>query len=170
MGLLQASRCDPGRRGVSFPQGQRLSAGQEGLTAFALLAVGAGVGMDAAVGVSHCDVCRHRRDNLARTQGVQDLTRPGPNASMLAFWSCYNLPDFTAAVGALIDEVDLCHAPMGLDVSDEHRQKSEAARAENHSVLSCVVLDISWHVGSPSPRSAAITAPSQLTAHDECPS
>src|SRR5882724_535194 len=170
MGLLQASRCDPGRRGVSFPQGQRLSAGQEGLTAFALLAVGAGVGMDAAVGVSHCDVCRHRRDNLARTQGVQDLTRPGPNASMLAFWPGYSLPDFAAAVGALIDEVDLCHAPMGLDLSDEHRQKSQAGGAENCSVLSRVALDVGWHIGSPSPRCAAITAPTQLTPTADAPS
>jgi hypothetical protein len=89
---------------------------------------------------------------------------------MSAFWLGYSLPDFAAAVGALIDEVDLCHAPMGLDVSDEHRQKSQAAGAENHSVLSCVVLDISWHVGSPSPPSAVISIPSQLTAHDGCPS
>ena len=65
---------------------------------------------------------------------------------MSAFWLGYSLPDFAAAVGALIDEVDLCHAPMGLDVSDEHRQKSQAAGAENRSVLSCVVLDIGWHV------------------------
>jgi hypothetical protein len=76
---------------------------------------------------------------------------------MSAFWLGDSLPDFAAAVGALIDEVDLCHAPMGLDVSDEHRQKSQAAGAENHSVLSGVVLDISWHVGSPSPRSAVIS-------------
>jgi hypothetical protein len=75
---------------------------------------------------------------------------------MSAFWLGYSLPDFAAAVGALIDEVDLCHAPMGLDVSDEHRQKSQAAGAENHSVFSCVVLDVSWHVGSPSPPSAVI--------------
>ena len=89
---------------------------------------------------------------------------------MLAFWPGYSLPDFAAAVGALIDEIDLCHAPMGLDVSDEHRQKSEAGGAENRSVLNCVVLDVGWHIGSPSPRCAAITAPSQLTAHDGCPS
>ena len=100
----------------------------------------------------------------------QDLTRPESNASMSAFWLGYSLPDFAAAVGALIDEVDLCHAPMGLDVSDEHRQKSQAAGAENRCVLSGVVLDISWHVGSPSPRSAVISAPSQLTAHHGCAS
>ena len=89
---------------------------------------------------------------------------------MLAFWPGYSLPDFAAAVGALIDEVDLGHAPMGLDVSDKHREKSQAAGAENRSVLSCVVLDVGWHVGSPSPRSAVISAPNQLNAHEGCPS
>jgi hypothetical protein len=88
---------------------------------------------------------------------------------MSAFGFGYSLPYFAAAVGALIDEVDLCHAPMGLDVSDKHRQKSQAAGAENRSVLSCVVLDVSWHVGSPTPRSAVISAQSQLTAHEGCP-
>jgi hypothetical protein len=79
------------------------------------------------------------------------------NASMLSYRLRYRLPDFGAAVGALIDEVDLGHAPMGLNVSDKHRQKSQAAGAENRSVLSCVVLDVGWHVGSPSPRSAVIS-------------
>jgi hypothetical protein len=32
------------------------------------------------------------------------------------------VPDLGATVGALIDEVDLRQAPMGLDVSDIHRQ------------------------------------------------
>jgi hypothetical protein len=68
---------------------------------------------------------------------------------MSAFWLGYGLPDFAAAVGALIDEVDLCHAPMRLDVSDKHWQKSQAAGAENRSVLSCAVLDVGWHFGSP---------------------
>jgi hypothetical protein len=89
---------------------------------------------------------------------------------MSAFGLGYSLPDLATAVGALIDEVDLRHAPMGLDVSDEHRQKSQAAGAENRSVLNSVVLDIGWHVGSPSPRRAVISTPSQLTAHKECPS
>jgi hypothetical protein len=84
---------------------------------------------------------------------------------MSAFGFGYGLPYFAAAVGALINEVDLCHAPMGLDVSDKHRQKSQAAGAENRSALSSMVLDVGWHVGSPSPRSAVISAPSQLTAH-----
>jgi hypothetical protein len=32
------------------------------------------------------------------------------------------VPDLGATVGALIDEIDLRQAPMGLDVSDIHRQ------------------------------------------------
>ncbi len=44
------------------------------------------------------------------------------NASMLSLWLRYRLPDFGAAVGALIDEVDLGHAPMGLDLPDVHRE------------------------------------------------
>jgi hypothetical protein len=32
------------------------------------------------------------------------------------------LLDFSAALGALVDEVDLCDAPMGLDVSYVHRK------------------------------------------------
>ena len=34
----------------------------------------------------------------------------------------HGLPDFGAAVGALIDEVDLRHAPMRLDVAHIHRK------------------------------------------------
>jgi hypothetical protein len=63
-----------------------------------------------------------------------------------------SVPDFGAAVGALIDEVDLCHAPMRLDVSDVHREQSYAAWADNRSGLNLVMLDVSWHVGSPSRR------------------
>src|SRR3981189_665382 len=80
MGLLQASRCDPGRRGVSFPQGQRLSAGQEGLTAFALLAVGAGVGWTSRL-LCRTAMCADivgtiwPRPKASRIQRVQELTR-----------------------------------------------------------------------------------------------
>ena len=42
------------------------------------------------------------------------------NASMLSLGLRYRLPDFGAAVGALIDEVDLGHAPMGFDLPDVH--------------------------------------------------
>jgi hypothetical protein len=39
---------------------------------------------------------------------------------MSSFGLCYRLPDFGAAIGALIDEVDLRHAPMRFDVPDIH--------------------------------------------------
>jgi hypothetical protein len=60
------------------------------------------------------------------------------------------VPDLGTAVGALIDEVDLRHAPMGLDVSNVHRQESYAARADDRSGLNFVMLDVGWHDGSPS--------------------
>jgi hypothetical protein len=41
---------------------------------------------------------------------------------MSSFWFGHGLSDFGAAVGALIDEVDLRHAPMRLNVSDVHRE------------------------------------------------
>jgi hypothetical protein len=64
------------------------------------------------------------------------------------------LPDFGAAVWALIDEVDLRHAPMGLDVPHEHGQQSYAAGADNRSSLDFVMLDVGWHFGSPSQRTS----------------
>ena len=39
-----------------------------------------------------------------------------------SFRLCQCLLDFSAALGALVDEVDLRHAPMGLDVSYVHRK------------------------------------------------
>jgi hypothetical protein len=66
------------------------------------------------------------------------------------FRLAYSLPDFAAAVGALIDEVDLRHAPMRLDVSHMHGQHSHATGAKNRNVLNFVVLYVGWHVGSPS--------------------
>jgi hypothetical protein len=59
------------------------------------------------------------------------------------------VPDLGAAVGTLIDEVDLRQAPMGLDVSHIHRQQSYAAWTDNRSGLDFVMLDVGWHVGSP---------------------
>lgn len=46
----------------------------------------------------------------------------GANALMSSFRPGNGLPDFSAAVGALVDEIDLRHAPMGLDLPHEHRQ------------------------------------------------
>src|SRR5260370_14527481 len=74
------------------------------------------------------------------------------NASMPEFRLRHRLPDFGAAIRALIDEVDLRHTPMRLDVSHIHRQQSKAAGAEHRSALDFVMLDVGWHVGSPSKR------------------
>ena len=57
----------------------------------------------------------------------------------------YGLPDFGAAVGALIDEVDLGHAPMRFDVPDVHREKPYAAGADDRSCLDLVMLGVGWH-------------------------
>jgi hypothetical protein len=41
---------------------------------------------------------------------------------------------------------------MGLDVSNVHREQSQAAGADDWSRLYFVMLDVGWHVGSPSKR------------------
>jgi hypothetical protein len=64
----------------------------------------------------------------------------------------HGLPDFGAAVGTLIDEVDLRHAPMGLDFSDIHRKQSYAAGADHSGCFTFVMLNVGWHIGSPSQR------------------
>jgi hypothetical protein len=74
------------------------------------------------------------------------------NALMPAFWFDDGVPDFGAAVGALVDEVDPGHAPVRFDVSHIHRKQSYAAGADDCSSLNLVMLDVSWHVGSPSRR------------------
>src|SRR5258705_6437507 len=90
---------------------------------------------------------------------------------MLSLRLRYRLPDFGAAVGALIDEVDLGHAPMGLDLPDVHREQSHAAGADNRRCLNFAVLDIGWHVGSPSQRKQRKPQPrANLFADHGCPS
>ena len=44
------------------------------------------------------------------------------NIGLVSFRHCHGLLDFSAAVRALVDEVDLRHAPMGRDVSYVHRK------------------------------------------------
>jgi hypothetical protein len=68
---------------------------------------------------------------------------------MSQFGLCHCLSEFGAAVEALIDEVDLRHVPMELNVSNVHGE-TYAAGTHNHSWLKFVVLDVGWHVGSPS--------------------
>ena len=59
------------------------------------------------------------------------------------------LPDFGAAVGAFVGEVDLRHAPVRLDVAHIHR-KPDAAWTDDEGRFEIIVLmDIGWHVGSP---------------------
>jgi hypothetical protein len=48
--------------------------------------------------------------------------RPTNFGLVSSFRLCQCLLDFSAAVRALVDEVDLRHAPMGLDVSYVHRK------------------------------------------------
>src|SRR6266851_8081205 len=53
----------------------------------------------------------------------QRACRAKPRTDLMpSFRLRYRLPDFCTAIGALIDEVDLRHAPMRLDVSDVHRE------------------------------------------------
>jgi hypothetical protein len=81
----------------------------------------------------------------------------------------HGLPDFSATVGALIDEVDLRHAPMRLDVSHIHRKQSDAAGADNRVRLDDVVmLDVGWHVGSPS-QEVNFNPGSKPTASNQTP-
>src|SRR5215218_5875684 len=54
-----------------------------------------------------------------------------------------------AAVRAFIGEVDLRHAPVRLDVLDEHR-KPDTARTNDEGRLDVVVMmNIGWHLGTP---------------------
>jgi hypothetical protein len=69
---------------------------------------------------------------------------------MLPFRLGYGLPDFGAAVGALIDEIDLRQAPMRFYFSHKHRKQSDAAGTDNRGCLDFVMLDVGWHIGSPS--------------------
>jgi hypothetical protein len=39
---------------------------------------------------------------------------------------------------------------MGLDLSDIHRKQSYAAGTDHRGCLTFVMLDVGWHVGSPS--------------------
>src|ERR1700722_9954509 len=69
------------------------------------------------------------------------------------------VPDFGAAVRAFIDEVDLRLAPMRFDVPDEHGKQSHAAGADHRNGLDVVMLDVGWHIGSPSQRKHAESQP-----------
>ena len=74
------------------------------------------------------------------------------------FWLGHRLPDLRAAVGAFIGEVDLRHDPMRCDVLDVHRQ-ARTAWADNEGWFGVVMVDIGWHVGSPTRHSAVVPDP-----------
>jgi hypothetical protein len=84
---------------------------------------------------------------------------------MRAFRLAYGMPDLGAAVRALIDQVDLGHAPVWLDLPDIHRKQSDTAGADDRSHLDfmvCVMLYVGWHVGSPSQRKHVIRNPAPI--------
>jgi hypothetical protein len=63
------------------------------------------------------------------------------------------LPDFSAAVRALKDEVDPGHIPVRLDFPDIHWQESDAAGTDHWGdvgVVLIAMLNVGWHFGSPS--------------------
>ena len=72
----------------------------------------------------------------------------GEGALMPSFRPGNRVPDLGSAVGALIDEVDLRHAPTRFDLSDEHGKQSHAAGADHRNGLDVVMLDEGWYIGS----------------------
>ena len=67
----------------------------------------------------------------------------------------YRLPDLRAAVVAFIGEVDLRHAPTRRDVPDVHRQPL-TVWADYEGWFAVVMVDIGWHVGSPTRHSVVV--------------
>src|SRR6202043_2614285 len=95
----------------------------------------------------NCRARACRRGGLT-TGGAIVATRA--RLSVLLFRLGDGLPDLGTAVGTFIDEVDLRHAPVRLDVSHIHRKQPDAAGADNRGRLKeFVMLDISWHVALP---------------------
>ncbi len=68
------------------------------------------------------------------------------------------LLDLHATVEAFKGEVDLSHAPMRCDILDVHRQ-ALAAWADHEKWFGVVMVDIGWHVGSPTRHSAVVPDP-----------
>src|SRR5947209_8260256 len=85
---------------------------------------------------------------------------------------CNGLPDFSAAVRALIDKIDSGHIPVGLDLPDIHRRDAYAAGADHRSHLGfvlSVMLNVGWHFGSPSYASTSTSTQRQLTSGSRNP-
>jgi hypothetical protein len=64
-------------------------------------------------------------------------------------WFGHSFPDFGAALRALVDEINLRHAPMGFNIANVHSE-TYAVGADDWGGLNFVMLDVGWHVGSPS--------------------
>jgi hypothetical protein len=79
--------------------------------------------------------------------------------------SCDGLSDLGAAIGTLIDEIDPCPAPIGLNLPDEHGRQSYAAGADHRSFFYFMMMDIGWHFGSPAQRSTLNLNPAQSSVH-----
>ena len=75
-----------------------------------------------------------------------EATEPAKKALVPSLWLYDGVPDLGAAVGALVDEVDLRHAPVGFDVPDEHGKQSDASGADDRSCLDFVMVHVGWHV------------------------
>jgi hypothetical protein len=58
-----------------------------------------------------------------------------------------SLSDFSAAIEALIDEVDLGHAPVRFDVPHIHLQV-HTAWTSDQGAFDFMMMRIGWHVGS----------------------
>ena len=92
------------------------------------------------------------------------LARPAPcplptlRKLVQQFRLSHRLPDLRATVGAFVGEVDLRHAPMRCDVLDVHRQ-ARTAWADHEGWFGVVMVDIGWHVGSPTRHSAVVPDP-----------
>jgi hypothetical protein len=82
------------------------------------------------------------------------------------YWLSHGLPHLGTAIGAFIDEVDLRHAPVWLDIAHKHGLHSDAAGADDGRHLDFVMVDIGWHMGSPSNAKAREFNPAPNLAAD----
>ena len=66
----------------------------------------------------------------------------------------HRLPHLRAALGAFIGKVDLRRAPMWCGLLEVHRQVL-TAWADHEGWFGVVMVDVGWHVGSPTMDSAS---------------
>jgi hypothetical protein len=83
------------------------------------------------------------------------------------------LPDFGAAVRALINKIDAGHIPVRLDFPDVHWLESYTAGADhwgNVGFVLLAMLNVGWHFGSPSHAKHVNLNPRQFTSVRAAPS